>query len=163
MFLMEQAYATLFSDTNKIQAKGDEKFGNITSRQFMVIVAIVHLQGDRATINNIARKLGTTKQSVKQMITSMENKGYVMTVPSKSDKRAVNIILTEEGKKAALDCGEKGLEFIEAIFKGFTNDEVETLWNLLNKLYRFDGEEQDGFEENMHFGEERFYQKYGNK
>jgi hypothetical protein len=28
-------------------------------------------------------------------------------------------------------------------------EEMETLWNLLKKLYRFDGEEQDGFEENI--------------
>lgn len=26
-------------------------------------------------------------------------------------------------------------------------EEIETLWNLLKKMYSYDGEEQDGFEE----------------
>jgi hypothetical protein len=34
------------------------------------------------------------------------------------------------------------------MFHDFTTDEIETFWRLLQKLYRFDGEEQDGFEEN---------------
>lgn len=163
LFFMQQAYGTLFSVTNKIQAKGDETFKNLTSRQMMVIVAIVHLKEDETTINNIARKLGTTKQSTKQMISSMESKGYIKTIPSKSDKRAVNIRITELGEIIALECGEKALGFFETLFNNFTEEEVEMLWTLLKKLYSFDGEEQDGFEENMHFGEEKYFEKYGNK
>jgi hypothetical protein len=35
------------------------------------------------------------------------------------------------------------------IFKDFTKEEIETLWKLLVKLYRFDGVEMDGFEESV--------------
>ncbi|APM39758.1 hypothetical protein [Clostridium kluyveri] len=38
---------------------------------------------------------------------------------------------------------------MEKIFKDFTEEEVETLWKLLTKLYCFDGVEMDGFEENV--------------
>jgi len=34
--------------------------------------------------------------------------------------------------------------------RGLTSSEMEILWILLKKLYRFDGEEQDGFEEEAH-------------
>lgn len=53
----------------------------------MAMVAIIHLPENETTLNNIAKKLGTTKQSVKQLITNLENKGYVLTVPSQYDKR----------------------------------------------------------------------------
>lgn len=43
----------------------------------MTMVAIAHLPEGKATFNNIARKLGTTKQNVKQIITAMEKKGYI--------------------------------------------------------------------------------------
>lgn len=151
IFLMQQNYGTLFSLTNKIQVKGDKYFGSLTSRQLMLMVAIVHLPEDETTINNIARKLGTTKQSVKQLITIMENKGYVVTVPSKKDKRAVNIKITEAGKQATMECGEKGMYFFQKLFKGFSVDELETLWTFLKRLYNFDGEEQDGFEDRIDF------------
>lgn len=151
IFLMEQTYATLFSLTNKIQVQGDKCFGTVTSRQFMAMVAIIHLPKNGATLNNIARKLGTTKQSVKQVIDILENKGYVITVPSKQDRRAVNVVITEAGKQAMVDCNTRGIRFLENMFGGFTAEELETLWSALKKLYRFDGEAMDGFEEEAPF------------
>lgn len=147
IFLMEQTYATLFSLANKIQVKGDKYFEGLTSRQYMTMIAIAHLAEDETTINNIARKLGTTKQSVKQLITIIENKGYVVTVPSKKDKRAVNVKITESGIQILVEVGEIGINLLLDLFEEFTTAEMEMLWSLLKKLYRFDGEEQDGFEE----------------
>jgi len=147
LFLMQQVYATLFSLSNKLQIKGDEYLAGLTSRQLMAMIAIVHLPEDGTTLNNIARKLGTSKQNVKQLITSIENKGYVVTLPSDRDRRSYNVRITETGKQAMLECGERGYQFFDDVFRDFTNEELETLWGLLKKAYRFDGEEQDGFEE----------------
>ena len=144
---MQQTYATLFSLGNKIQVKSDKYLENLTSRQYMAILAIMHLPENQTTFNNIARKLGTTKQNVKQLVTSMENKGYVINVPSSEDRRAVNIKITASGKKATLEATEKGTYFLIDLFKDFSTEELETLWKLTKKLYCFDGEEQDGFEE----------------
>ncbi|EKQ51482.1 MULTISPECIES: MarR family transcriptional regulator [unclassified Clostridium] len=156
LFLIQQIYATLFSLTNKLQVKGDEFCDQITSRQFMALVAIIHLPENETTINNIARKLGTTKQSVKQMINSLENKGIILTLPSQYDKRAVNVKITETGVNAMKLCAEKSMSFFGNLSKNFSIEEMEILWTLLKKLYRFDGEEQDGFEENadFHMGED---------
>jgi DNA-binding MarR family transcriptional regulator len=140
LFLMQQTYATLFSLANKIQVKGDKSLELLTSRQHMAMVAIAHLPEDETTLNNIARKLGTTKQSVKQ-------KGYVDVVPSSKDKRAVNVKITKAGKVALLVVSEKGIFFLEELFKKFSTEELEIMWKLLKKLYSFDGEEHDGFEE----------------
>jgi Transcriptional regulators len=147
LFLMQQVYATLFSLTNKLQIKGDEYLEGLTSRQLMTMIAIVHLPENEATLNNIARKLGTSKQNVKQLIANMEKKGYVVTLPSEKDKRSCNVRITEPGKEIALKCAEKGHLFFTDLFKDFSNEELKTLWDLLKKLYRFDGEAQDGFEE----------------
>lgn len=151
IFLAQQIYATIFSLANKIQIQADKCCESLTSRQCMTMIAIIHLPEDETTLNNIARKLGTTKQSVKQLITILESKGYVLTVPSKKDKRAINIKITESGKKAMLECGEKSLYFMGDLFNEFSIEEMEILWMMLKKLYRFDGEEQDGFEENVDF------------
>lgn len=148
LFLMQQIYSALFSVGNKIQVQSDQYLEKLTSRQFMVILAIAHLPEDQASFNNIARKLGTTKQNVKQLVTTMKNKGYVGIAPSQHDKRAVNTTITEFGKQVALEAGEKGTYFLADLFKNFSTNELETMWDLLKKLYSFDGEEQDGFEEN---------------
>ncbi|MBY0123799.1 MarR family winged helix-turn-helix transcriptional regulator [Bacillus sp. S/N-304-OC-R1] len=147
LFLMQQTYATLFSLANKIQVKGDKFLEPLTSRQYMAMVAIAHLPEDETTLNNIARKLGITKQSVKQIITILENKEYVNVVPSKKDKRAINVKITDIGKKVMLVVTEKGIFLLEDLFKKLSTKELEIMWDLLKKLYSFDGEEQDGFEE----------------
>lgn len=146
LFLMQQAYATLFSLTNKVQIAGDKYLKGLTSRQYMTMIAIAHLEEDERTLNNIARKLGTTKQSVKQLINIIEEKGYIITEPSNRDKRAVNIKFTEEGIQVMLKCGELGIYLLADLFNDFSSSEIETLWVLLKKLYRYDGEVQDGFE-----------------
>jgi len=147
LFLMQQVYATLFSLSNKLQIKGDKYLARLTSRQLMAMIAIVHLPEDGTTLNSIARKLGTSKQNVKQLITNIENKGYVVTLPSDKDRRSYNVRITETGKQVMLECGERGYRFFDEVFKDFTNEELEIFWGLLKKAYRFDGEEQDGFEE----------------
>jgi DNA-binding MarR family transcriptional regulator len=147
IFLMQQTYATLFSLANKIQIKGDSYLKNLTSRQYMAMLAIAHLQEDETTINNIGRKLGTTKQSVKQIIMILEKKGYVLITNNRKDKRAVNVKITEAGRQLLLESSEKGIYFLTDLFTDFTAEELEQLWSLLRKMYRFDGEDQDGFED----------------
>lgn len=65
LYLMQQTYATFFSVTNKLQIQGDNYFEKLTSRQYMIMLAIAHLPEDETTLINISRKLGTSKQSAK--------------------------------------------------------------------------------------------------
>lgn len=147
LFLMQQSYGTMFSLINKLQITGDAYFSGLTSRQFMTIVAILHLPEDETTINNIARKLGTSKQNANRMVAGIEKLGYVTVVPSPKDKRATNVLLTDMGKQKVIECSQNAVDFMADLFQHFDTQELETLWRLLRKLYEFDGNHQDGFEE----------------
>jgi len=147
--LMQQTYATLFSTTNKLQIKGDKYLDSLTSRQFMTMMAILHLPENETSVNNVAKKLGTSKQNANTLLASIERKGYITTYKSIRDKRAINVKITDSGKQVMMECNEKGLDFFKDIFARFTAEELETLWGLLKKLYKFDGEKLDGFEENV--------------
>jgi DNA-binding MarR family transcriptional regulator len=151
VFLMQQTAATLFSLANKLQVKGDQYLKHLTSRQMMTMIAIIHLPEGDVTLNKIAKKLGTTKQSAKQLVSLMEKKGYVSVVPHRRDKRAVNVAITPAGNRALAETYEPGMRFFHALFHEFTPEEMKTLWSLLKKLYRFDGQEQDGFEEEVNY------------
>ncbi|EGT4206216.1 TPA: MarR family transcriptional regulator [Clostridioides difficile] len=153
LFLMNQTYATLFTLTNKIQIEGDKYFGILTSRQYMTILSILHLPEEETTLNNIARKMGTSKQNINRLVANLEKNGYVDVIPSPHDKRAINIKVTDLGKKVMVTCSRTGINFMADVFHEFTKDELETLWSLLKKMYRFNGEEQDGFEEDANFME----------
>jgi len=126
--------------------QGDKHLQDITIRQMLAIPALVHAPDGKATINHLARCMGTTKQSAKQIVDAMERKGYLAVVPSEQDKRAVNVTVTQEGQKAFRICSERTDEFLANIFCNFNAEELETLCFLLKKLYCFDGAEQESFD-----------------
>ena len=147
LFFAQEALVTLFSVTNKLQMQGDKQLQDITIRQMLAIPALVHAPDGRATINHLARSMGTTKQSAKQIVDAMQKKGYLSVAPSEQDKRAVNVTVTEEGHDAFKACSERTDEFLANIFDSFTTEDLENLCILLKKLYRFDGIRQEDFEE----------------
>lgn len=149
LFLIQQIMATLFATSNKIQLYSDKFHGDITVRQWMAILAIAHLPTEEASFNNIAEKLGTSKQNVKQLIVNLEKKGYVKTIPSNKDKRAVNVIITDLGSKVAKEFQAMGNEHLSNMAKKFSVEELDLLWKLLSRLYAFDGNEFKGFEERI--------------
>lgn len=150
LYVMEQVYSSLISVSNKLQATGDKYSVPLTSRQYMTALAILHLPEDETTFNNIAGKLGATKQNITQLVNSLCKKGFAEIVPSPKDKRAVNVHLTVSGIKTLTECGVSvSIDFMADTFKDFEQEELEILWKLLKKLYRFDGVELDGLEENV--------------
>jgi len=151
LFFAQQTLVTLFSVTNKLQMQGDKHLQNITIRQMLAIPALIHAPDGKATINHLARSMGTTKQSAKQIVDAMKRKGYLSVSPSERDKRAVNIAVTPEGQNAFRICSERTDEFLADIFDDFTTEDLETLFTLLRKLYRFDGAEHESFSENTEY------------
>lgn len=150
MYIMTQAFSSLVMTSNKIQVAGNEYFNSLTSRQYMTMLAVLHLPEDNATPINIAKKLGTTKQNVTQLIGSLQKKGFISARPSKKDRRSVNIHVTPAGMDVMINAGKtSSIDFMADIFKNFTEKEIEILWKLLAKLYSFDGSKMDGFQENV--------------
>lgn len=175
LHLMQQVYSSLISVSNKLQTTGDKYCSPLTSRQYMTLLAILHLPEDETTIINIANKLGATKQNVTQLVGSLVKKEFAVIVPSTRDRRAVNVHITDFGLKTMISCGSNmSIDFMADAFKGFEKEELETLWGLLKKLFGFDGIEMDGFEadvkvpdmysdEDVRLAIERFSQKRSNQ
>jgi DNA-binding MarR family transcriptional regulator len=150
LFFSQQALSALFAVTNKLQLQGDKYLRDLTIRQMLAIPAIIHAPDGKATINYVARKLGTTKQSAKQIMEALEKKKYISIAPSERDKRAVDVTITPEGGRAFTACSERTDEFLADIFHDFSTKDLETFCALLARLYRFDGSRQDILESMNH-------------
>lgn len=147
---MEQVFATLTAAANKLQMAGDAYCNPLTSRQYMTLLAILHLPDDETTFVKIANKLGTSKQNVTQIINSLQKKEFVTILPSPKDKRAINVRLTQAGLDTMVKCAKNAtIDYMADIFRGFSQQELDVLWQLLLKLYQFDGVKMDGFEEQV--------------
>lgn len=139
LFYAQKSLQTLFSLTNKLQRQGDRHLQDITIRQMLAIPAIVHAPDGQASFNHIARQLETTKQNAKQLVQALEKKDYLTVGASSHDKRAVNVTITAAGEQAFKVCSERTGAFLKTVFADFTDAELEVLYTLLEKLYRYDG------------------------
>ncbi|WP_035795370.1 MarR family winged helix-turn-helix transcriptional regulator [Clostridium akagii] len=149
-YIIDQTYASLMAVSNKLQTAGDSYSGDLTSKQLLTLLAILHIPEGDATIINISGKLGTTKQNATRIIKSLEKKKYISVMLSENDKRAVNVVLTEVGiRSLSKNAKYAKKNFMNDIFNDFNKEELETLWKLLKKLYSYDGVPMDGFEEKV--------------
>lgn len=146
--IMQQIYAILFSTANKIQASSDSTMNDITSRQFMALLAIAHLNPMDTSLKNIAKKLGTSKQTANKLVNSLKVKNLIEIHNNENDKRAINLTITIKGQKILVDSSKKNIMFLGEVFKDFSAEELSVLWNLLKKMHEFDGQEYTGYEEN---------------
>lgn len=77
--------------------------------------------------------LGMSKQSIAELLVKLEKNGYIKREPSETDKRVVNIRLTEEGMKAAEDIDESVPE-TEKIFDCLNDDELSAFSEYLARI-----------------------------
>jgi DNA-binding MarR family transcriptional regulator len=150
-FLVQQIFATIFSLNNKILRLGAAVSPDMTLRQFMFILAIEHIPAEQCTYNRIAGKLETSKQNVKQIADSLSKKDMIRVGQSALDKRSVTIQLTDKGLTTALNYAKKSQSLIAMATEKMSGEELTQLWELLKRLYIFDGKARDGFDDNHEF------------
>jgi DNA-binding MarR family transcriptional regulator len=146
---MHQTYSLLFIALNKIQVEADSHLENLTLRQLMLLIAIAHLDPQEATIVNIASTLGTSKQNVNRLVSYMVNAGHLSSESSQTDKRSVNIRITEKGLSVMQKNTINSNRYFLNLFKNFTKEEISTFRKILSKLTNYDHVSQNHFEKQV--------------
>jgi len=109
---------------------------NVTPVQYAILACL--WQQDGQSPSQIAQRLQIDNSTITGVLDRIEQKGLLKRTPVPCDRRALNVVLTEEG--AAL---RKPLERIieEAnaeVLKDFTEEEQKTLKTMLVKLGKGD-------------------------
>lgn len=91
-------------------------------------------------ITEIVNYLGIPKPQMTASLDHLIELGFVTRVHSKKDRRKITVNITDKGKKNTLDALNKIENKISKIFKSLTDEEIQTLGNgieILFKLCRF--------------------------
>lgn len=97
------------------------------------ILAILKLKPE-ISHRELSYLLGISTQSMSELLRKLEAKGYVKRVPSEQDRRSMNILLTEEGKKAVDQAGGVEDHDPERLFDCFGEEEKELFKQYLERL-----------------------------
>lgn len=99
-------------------------------------VRYIQIIGDQPGISQdaIAKAVGVDKGTVARAIKKLEVEQYVYRKRNKEDIRAWCIFLTRRGEEVYFAHEESGQDFEKKLFKGFEDEEIDTLVDLVGRL-----------------------------
>ena len=127
----------LFKQINNVYEK---EFNNrlrklgITSSQCEVLDFLLQGSKDQVTQRDIERALNLKNPTVTGLLKRLDEKGFILSVPSGKDKRCKNIYLTEKAYdiQKRMEVHRKKLD--KMLTLGMTEKEAEALYRMLNRV-----------------------------
>jgi DNA-binding MarR family transcriptional regulator len=88
------------------------------------------------TQSELSRRVGTMEPTTLAAIRDMERAGIVVRSPDPTDRRKINIFLTEHGRSLKAKLLPFAIEVVETALKGLTAREVRMLLDLLASIQK---------------------------
>lgn len=127
-------FSTLFIAGNKLQTLFDSHIPDLSLKQFMLL-SMVRQAEEPLSFTQLGNLLGCSRQNIKKLADVLAKKGFVTMEPSPSDTRAVYIHPTQRAETYFQKDFFQYQEDLQYLFEVYTDQEVETLFRLLSKLY----------------------------
>ena len=137
--MMDHRYALFglfFAFHNRLQATGDSFYEEITCKQFFLLACMNLYKDDAPTANELAKTMGCSRQNVKEILNSLERKDLIYLEPDEKDKRKNRVYRTERCMNMADKYREKETVFMQMLFDGLSDDDVDNTFRILSKIPR---------------------------
>ncbi len=115
--------------------KTQEFFGEygLTSQQFNVLRILKGQYPKAVTTADIHDRMLEKNAGVSRLVDRLLKKGFVKKTVCEKDKRLVDVIISDRGLKILKEIGKK-MHRIDEIYSSLTDEEIQTLNSLLDKL-----------------------------
>ena len=127
-------FSTLFIAGNKLQTLFDNHIPEVSLKQFMLL-SIIRQSKEPLTLTQLGNLLGCSRQNIKKLADILMKKGFITIQQSPLDTRAMCIYPTEKVNAFFQKEFSQYQEELSYLFEVYTDDEIETLFVLLSKLY----------------------------
>lgn len=130
---MQTLFTSIFVIQNRIQNAGEKIQKELSMKQWLLLT-IISVCPKPHTLSNIGRMMGCSRQNIKKLVNSLELKGYVIVEEGSNNSLCVE--LTSKVNEYLMEIGNKQIEFLNTLFKDFSNKDIELFFNMFNKLYK---------------------------
>ncbi len=107
---------------------------NLTFNQFKVLEVLYH-RGD-LNISSITKLTMSTPGNITVVIKNLKRDGWIATIPDEKDKRASILTLTNKGQEVIEEVFPLHAKNLYNWMEVLNDEELDTLYELLNKLYK---------------------------
>ncbi|MCT3454674.1 MarR family transcriptional regulator, partial [Limosilactobacillus fermentum] len=106
--------------------------GHGHSREHLLVLIGKHPDGIRQ--KELAEGFGINQSSTSELVSKLEDDGYLKREVDPKDKRATLLFLTDLGKARAAEVEDAQKTMFEGLFKNLTAEEKQTFGDLLDKI-----------------------------
>lgn len=131
----EFIFASIFLLSNKLQTLGDSLLQEITLKQWLLLMTIDSLKKDPLSVTELAVFIGSSRQNVRKMLGTLENKGYVNLLQNTQDKRNLSVSLTAKARDFFVRFEPNGDAFLVQLFEGVTLHQLECTKTTMETLF----------------------------
>lgn len=110
---------------------GIEEFNGAQGRILYVL-----WQKDSIPIAELSKKTGLAKTTLTSMLDRLEKAALIYRRYSETDRRQINIVLTEKAKLLSVKYNRVSMQMNEIFYKGFTDNKIIQFEILLNKILK---------------------------
>lgn len=105
----------------------------LTAKQFQMIATIEKRFTSPPSIMEVAQKIGTTHQNIKQLALQLEKRGYLEIFRDEMDRRVSRLRLTEKNTCYWKEKAPDHMRFMKDIFATLDDEELDGLNHSLEK------------------------------
>ena len=121
---------------NMFHRIGDATNHQVTHIQARVLCYLEWKQDEKEVVyqKNIEEFLSVSKSTASELISNLENNGYISRVKEENDGRLRKIILLEKGYETNKVIGKTIQDFEKKLQSKLTEDELENFFRIVDKL-----------------------------
>lgn len=127
-------FGSLFILANKMQVIGDKFLGDVTSKQWFLLIAVNQFENTPPTLSQVAAFMGTSHQNAKQIALKLVKKGFLVIDKDLNDSRALRLRITPECEAYFKERDSIDTMFLVELFQNLNTEEVNNLSLGLYKL-----------------------------
>lgn len=134
--MQKHIFGSLFILANRLQVVGDQYMSedDMTMKQWLLTATISQFGDTPPTLSEVADIMGSSRQNVKQLAIKLEEKGFLRIEKDEQDARALRLKLTGKSYEFWEKREDKDRNFIMGLFESFSLQEIDILFNCINKL-----------------------------
>lgn len=127
-------FSTIFIVGNKLQTLFDHRIPAVSLKQFMLL-SVARQSEEPLTFTQLGELLGCSRQNIKKLAEALQKKGFVQLEQSPRDTRAMCIRPTPRADTFFRKEFAQYQTNLNDLFEVYTEEEIETLFVLLSRLY----------------------------
>lgn len=127
-------FGSLFCVANRLQSKMDARMRDLTAKQWFVLLMLGMFEKP-PTLKQLARMCDSSHQNIKQIVSKLQEKGFITITEDEADARAMRIATTAKCDEWDKENSATAARFVDDMFRGMAKEDIGLLRDMILKIF----------------------------